>query len=136
VAGSKREFERADVVSVHYVRSERSKGIVSTTELDLMWPWVMLDDSSRGPLVVEKALYDALEKGRIRGAALDDFWIEPLPGDSRWRTTRWGEGGRGEVVMTPHTGFVSWETMENWWVQTRTNLERWSAGKEVLDRLW
>lgn len=83
MAGSKREFERADVLSVHYVRSERSRGIVSATELDLMWPWAMLVDTSRGPLVVEKALYDVLEKGRIRGATLDVFWNEPLPSDSR-----------------------------------------------------
>ncbi len=99
MAGSKREFERADVLSVHYVLSERSRGIVSATKLGLMRASAMLVGTSRGPLIDEDALYDVLEKGKIRGAALDVFWNEPLLGDSRWRTTRWGEGGRSEVVM-------------------------------------
>jgi len=71
------------VLSVHYVLSERSRGIFSATELDLTRPSAMLIKTSRGQLVDEDALYDVLEKGRIRAAALDVFWTEPLPSDSR-----------------------------------------------------
>lgn len=137
VAASKAAlFEGADVLSVHYVLSERSRNIVSATELALLKPSAMVVNTSRGPLIDEDALFDVLDEGKIRGAALDVFWREPLPEDSRWRTTRWGVEGRSEVVMTPHTGFVSEETMESWWVQTSANLERWLAGEEVLNRLW
>lgn len=127
-------FEAADVLSVHYVLSERSHNIVSADELALLRPSAMFVNTSRGPLVDEDALYDVLEKGKILGAALDVFWSEPLPESSRWRSTKWGRDGRSEVVMTPHTGFVSEQTMENWWLQTAENLERWLKGEEVLYR--
>ena len=127
-------FEAADVLSIHYVLSERSRNIVSADELALLKPSAMFVNSSRGPLVDEDALYDVLEKGKIRGAALDVFWSEPLLESSRWRSTKWGRDGRSEVVMTPHTGFVSEQTMENWWLQTAENLDRWLKGEEVLYR--
>ena len=128
-------FEEADVLSVHYVLSERSRNIVSGSELALLKKSAMFINTSRGPLVDEDALYDTVSKGKIRGAALDVFWTEPLPENSRWRTTNWGLEGKSEVVMTPHTGFVSEQTMENWWLQTTENLERWLKGENVLYRL-
>ncbi|MCJ1455618.1 hypothetical protein MMC28_005973 [Mycoblastus sanguinarius] len=129
-------FESADVLSIHYVLSSRSRNIVSATELALLKPSAMLINTSRGPLIDENALFDVLDKGKIRGAALDVFWMEPLPEDSRWRTTRWGRAaGRSEVVMTPHTGFVNEDTMESWWLQTAENVQRWLKGEEVANRL-
>ena len=126
-------FKAADVLSIHYVLSERSRNIVSANALALLKPSAIFVNTSRGPLV-ENALFSILEQGTIRGAALDVFWSEPLPESSRWRTTRWGREGRSNVVMTPHTGFVSEQIMENWWLQTAENLERWLKGEEVLYR--
>lgn len=106
-------FKEADVLSVHYVLSDRSRGIVGKQELGLMKKSSFLVNTSRGPLVDEEALMDVLEKGGIRGAAVDVFEIEPLAGESRWRTTKWGEEGRGKVLLSPHMGYVEEETMGN-----------------------
>lgn len=97
-------FQTADVVSVHYLLSERSRGIVGAKELALMKRTALLLNTSRGPLIDEDALLDTLNNGRIRGAGLDVFWIEPLPVGSPWRTTKWGQDGRSEVVLSPHMG--------------------------------
>lgn len=106
-------FQQADVLSVHYVLSDRSRGIVGKDVLDLMKKSAFLVNTSRGPLVDEDALQTTLEEGKIRGAALDVFEIEPLPADSKWRTVKWGEEGRGKVLLSPHMGYVEEETMGN-----------------------
>ncbi|RFU27418.1 hypothetical protein B7463_g8913, partial [Scytalidium lignicola] len=87
-------FSTADVVSVHYVLSDRSRGMITSKELELMKPLSFFINTSRGPLVVEKDLLDVLKKGKILGAAIDVFEIEPLPKDSEWRTTQWGVNGK------------------------------------------
>jgi lactate dehydrogenase-like 2-hydroxyacid dehydrogenase len=125
-------FRTADVVSVHYVLSERSKGIVGAQELGQMKPSGMLVNTSRGPLVDEAALLDTLRDGRIRGAALDVFDIEPLPSDSPWRNEDWDAKGRSRVLLTPHMGYVEEGTMQTWYEETAENLERLVEGKELL----
>lgn len=103
-AVSKKElFENADVVSLHYVLSPRSRGIVGKEELGWMKSTSVLINSSRGPLIDEGALLETLEKGGIRGAALDVWWKEPLPSDSPWRSYN----GKSELVMSPHMGYVN-----------------------------
>ncbi|RAL13262.1 uncharacterized protein BO97DRAFT_433962 [Aspergillus homomorphus CBS 101889] len=99
-------FREADVVSVHSVLSERSRGIVGRPELAAMKKTALLVNTSRGPLVDEAALLETLASGAIAGAALDVFDPEPLPADSPWRTTAWGQDGRSEVLLTPHTGYA------------------------------
>ena len=132
VASSKRElFEKADVLSVQYVLSERSRGIVGEPELSAMKKNSLLVNTSRGPLVDEKALLKTLNQGGIRGAALDVFDVEPLPLDSEWRTTKWGQEGRSEVLLSPHMGYVEDATMHRWYEQTAQNLKNWLDGKEV-----
>jgi phosphoglycerate dehydrogenase-like enzyme len=125
-------FRTADVVSVHYVLSERSKGIVSAKELDGMKPTGLLVNTSRGPLIDESALLNILRQGRIRGAALDVFDIEPLPADSQWRTQDWTAEGMSRVLLTPHMGYVEEGTMQIWYEETSENLERYIDGKELL----
>ena len=128
-------FKTADVVSIHYVLSPRSVGIVGAQELASMKPTSMLINTSRGPLVDEDALFEALNRRSIRGAALDVFWREPLP-DGRWRNTKWGHSnGRSEMLMTPHMGFVSEETMHSWWQQIDENIRRWLSNRELLNRM-
>ena len=132
VASSKRElFEKADVLSVQYALSDRSRGIVGESELSFMKKNSLLVNTSRGPLVDEKALLKALNQGEIRGAALDVFDEEPLPLDSEWRTTKWGQDSRSEVLLSPHMGFVEEATMHRWYQQTAQNVENWLEGKEV-----
>ncbi|KAM3069213.1 hypothetical protein ACMFMG_010730 [Clarireedia jacksonii] len=120
----------ADVLSVHLVLSDRS-GIVGQKELDLMKKSALLVNTSRGPLIQEDALLDTLEKGRIRGAALDVFDLEPLPKESAWRNSKWGEDGRSQVLLSPHMGYVEEEVMNEWYEEQVDNAERWYQGKEL-----
>lgn len=129
-------FKAADVVSVHIVLSERSRGGIGEKELALMKPSAIFVNTSRGPLVVEEDLLNALDKGRIRAAALDVFELEPLPLDSRWRTTQWGKDGRSQVLLTPHMGYVEQSTLEGWYDQQVENLERWAKGEPMLQSLY
>ncbi|KAH9863005.1 hypothetical protein J1614_010675 [Plenodomus biglobosus] len=132
-AVSKEElFSSSDVISVHYVLSERSKGIVGAKELEGMKPSGLLINTSRGPLVDEAALLQVLRKGRIGGAALDVFDIEPLPADSPWRTEDWDVKGKSRVLLTPHMGYVEEGTLMAWYEETAENLERLVEGRELL----
>ena len=135
VASKEEVFSRADVVSLHYVLSERSRGIVSTQELAWMKASGLLVNTSRGPLVDEAALLDTLRHGRIRGAALDVFDIEPLPADSPWRNEDWDAEGKSRVLLTPHMGYVEEGTLTIWYEETAENLEKLLAGKELLNRI-
>jgi lactate dehydrogenase-like 2-hydroxyacid dehydrogenase len=125
-------FKSADVVSLHYVLSERSKGIVAAQELAWMKPSGLLVNTSRGPLIDEAALIDTLRNGRIRGAALDVYDIEPLPADSPWRNEDWDAEGKSRVLLTPHMGYVEEGTMQIWYEEMAENLERIVEGKELL----
>lgn len=125
-------FEISDVISLHYVLSPRSRGIVGATELSRMKPSALLINTSRGPLIDEAALLDTLRKGLIRGAALDVFDIEPLPAESPWRTESWDAPGKSRVLLTPHMGYVEDGTLQIWYEETAENLERYLSGKELL----
>lgn len=130
VARDKESFLReADVVSVHYVLGERSRGIIGARELGWMKRDAVLVNTSRGPLVDEGALVEALRGGGIRGVGLDVFDVEPLPGDSVWRDRDWGR----KVVLSPHMGYVEEETLENWYRQQAENVERYLKGEELTN---
>lgn len=136
VCGSKEElFKEADVLSVHYVLSERSVGIVGEKELRSMKPSAIVVNTSRGPLIDETALLKVLDEGRIGGAGLDVFDTEPLPKDSPWRSTEWGKNGKSRVLISPHMGYVEEGSMHNWYDQTAQNLERWLRGEELKTRI-
>jgi lactate dehydrogenase-like 2-hydroxyacid dehydrogenase len=134
--GSKKELlEKADVLSVHYVLSDRSKNIIGADELNMIKPSAIIVNTSRGPLINGEALLDALQKGKIRGAALDVYDVEPLPTDSPWRTTKWGVDGRSEVLLSPHMGYAEGEVLKRWYEECAENVERFLDGKELLNRL-
>lgn len=124
-------FKQADVLSVHYVLSDRSRGIVGASDLALLKPTALFVNTSRGPLVDEPALLDVLAKGKIKGAALDVFELEPLPLDSEWRTTKWGVEGRSNVLLSPHMGYVDNGTMNAWYEEQVEIVEQWYGGKEL-----
>ena len=135
VVGKEELFREADVVSLHLVLSGRSKGIVGEKELGMMKKSALLVNTSRGPLVEEGALIEALERGGIQGAALDTYDIEPLPKSHPLRSNKWGTEGRGEVLLSPHMGYVERETLDAFYAETAQNLERWLDGKELLNRM-
>jgi phosphoglycerate dehydrogenase-like enzyme len=91
---------RSDVLTIHLKLSERSTGLVGTAELALMKPTALLVNTSRGPIVDEPALVDALRSGTIGGAALDVFDTEPLPAGHPLRAL-------DNVLATPHIGYVA-----------------------------
>ncbi|KAJ6780781.1 hypothetical protein PWT90_05685 [Aphanocladium album] len=128
-------FSKADVVSVHLVLSDRSRGLITADDLRRMKPESFFVNTSRGPLVVEDDLIDILKQGRIRGAALDVFDIEPVPADSPWRTTAWGKDGRSQVLLTPHTGYVEHATIKSWYKRQVEEILRWKNGEELAMRL-
>jgi phosphoglycerate dehydrogenase-like enzyme len=93
-------FRRADVLSIHLVLSERTRGLVGRDELELMKPSAILVNTSRGPIVDEAALADALERRSIRSAGIDVFETEPLPDDHPFRRL-------DNMICTPHLGYVT-----------------------------
>jgi phosphoglycerate dehydrogenase-like enzyme len=129
-------FSTADVVSVHLVLSDRSRGGIAKADLMRMKKGAIFVNTSRGPLVVEENLLEVLEQGRIRAAALDVFDLEPLPLDSRWRTTKWGQDGRSRVLLTPHMGYVEEATLDAWYEQQVENLLRWEKGEPLVQSLY
>ncbi|KAF2096085.1 D-isomer specific 2-hydroxyacid dehydrogenase [Rhizodiscina lignyota] len=131
-ASSKKELcETADILSVHYVLSDRSRGIVGAEELAQLKPSALVVNTSRGPLIDEEALLKTLEQGKIWGAALDVFDVEPLPASSPWRTTAWGKDGRSEVLLSPHMGYVEEDAMRRWYEDTAINVETWLEGRKL-----
>lgn len=117
-------FATADVVSLHLVLGERSRGIVGAEDIAAMKPTAWLINTARAGLVDEAALVDALAHRRIAGAGLDVFSVEPLPADHPLR-------GLPNTVLTPHLGYV---TQENYTVFYREALEdilAWAAGAPV-----
>jgi phosphoglycerate dehydrogenase-like enzyme len=117
-------FATADVVSLHLILSERTRGVVGAAELGAMKPTAWLVNTSRAGLVEEAALLAALREQRIAGAGLDVFSEEPLPAGHPLLTLP-------NVVLTPHLGYV---TRENYAVFYRDALEdilAWRAGAPV-----
>ena len=122
---SKQElFEQADVLSVHLVLSDRSRGLVDAQALDWMKPSALLINTARGPIVNEAALIKALQKRRLAGAALDVFEQEPLPPHHPFRTL-------DTVLATPHVGYVSRQNYQQFFSQMIEDIQAWSAGEPI-----
>jgi phosphoglycerate dehydrogenase-like enzyme len=116
---SKEELlRRADVVSIHLVLSERSRGLIGAAELSLMKPTARLVNTSRGPIVVEAALIAALNAGQIAGASIDVYDTEPLPADHPYRRIP-------NLLATPHIGYVSRALYERFYRDTVSNILTW-----------
>jgi phosphoglycerate dehydrogenase-like enzyme len=117
-------FREADIVTVHLVLSERTRGIIGARELALMKPTALLVNTSRGPLVDEAALIDLLRRKAIAGAALDVFATEPLPADHPFRSL-------DNVLATPHIGYVTQESYKVYYHETIECIAAWLAGKPI-----
>jgi phosphoglycerate dehydrogenase-like enzyme len=117
-------FRRADVVSVHYALSDRSRGLVGAAELGAMKPGAYLVNTSRGPIVDADALLAALEAGAIAGAGIDVYDAEPLPVDHPLRRAP-------RTVLTPHLGYVTEDTYAIFFGDAVEDVLAWLDGTPV-----
>lgn len=115
---------RSDVLSVHLVLSDRTRGLIGAPELARMKPSALLVNSSRGPIVDEPALVDALQRNVIAGAALDVFDVEPLPAAHPLRSLP-------TAVLTPHLGYVVDELYGTFYRDAVEDIARFAAGTPV-----
>ena len=104
-------FRRAEILSIHVRLSERTRHLVTGRELTLMQRGSYLINTSRGPIVVEADLVEALRTGHLAGAGLDVFDEEPPPADHPFRTM-------DNVTMTPHLGYVTRDTLRAFYADT------------------
>lgn len=123
LVGKEELLSMSDVVTIHLVLSDRTRGIIGAADLMRMKPGAVLVNTSRGPLVDEKALIAALRRGRLT-AALDVFDREPLPADHPLR-------GIPNLVMTPHLGYGTSETFKDFYRQSVENAVAFLDGKPV-----
>ena len=115
---------RADVVTIHLVLGERTRGLIGAPELARMRPTAYLVNTSRGPIVDEGALIRALETRAIAGAGLDVYDEEPLPLDHPFRRLP-------NTVITPHLGYVTEETYRIFYRQALEDVRAFLAGAPV-----
>ena len=113
-----RLFAEADVLTIHLVLVEATRNLVGAGELAQMKPTSWLINTSRGPIVNEDALIQALQSNRIAGAALDVFNTEPLPANDLFRTLP-------NVLGTPHLGYVSRQQYEVYYSDTVAAIVAW-----------
>ena len=114
-------FTQSDFITIHLVLSERSRGLVGAAEFARMKPGAVLINTSRGPIVDERAMIAALEEKRIGGVGLDVYDIEPLPADHRLRQL-------DNAVLSPHLGYVSDGTYREYFEDIVDNIAQWRAG--------
>ena len=117
-------FEQADILTVHLVLSDRSRGLVDAEALGWMKPGARLVNTARGPIVDEQALIHALESGQLAGAALDVFADEPLPLDHPFRRLP-------NVLATPHVGYVSEQNYQQFYGQMIEGIRAWASGAPI-----
>lgn len=113
----------SDVVSIHLVLSDRTRGLVGAKELAAMKPGAILVNVSRGPIIDEAALLDCLSGKRIH-AALDVYDREPLPADHPLRSAP-------NTILAPHVGYVNDETYRIFHEDSVENVAAWLAGKPI-----
>jgi D-3-phosphoglycerate dehydrogenase len=117
-------FANADIITIHVVLSDRSRGLVGAADLARMKPTSYLVNTARGPIVDENALLETLKARKIAGAAVDVFSVEPLPVDHPFRKL-------DNVVLTPHLGYVTRETFIAHYSQMVEGIDGWFKGEPV-----
>jgi len=116
-------FAQSDVVTIHLVLGERTRGVVTAADLGRMKAGAVLVNTSRGPIVVEKDLLKTLKKGKIH-AALDVYDQEPLPAKHPLRKL-------ANVTLSPHLGYVHDDNYRLFYGDSMENVAAWMAGKPV-----
>jgi phosphoglycerate dehydrogenase-like enzyme len=121
-------FATADIITIHVVLSQRSRGLVGAADLARMKPSAYLVNTARGPIVDESALLEALQQKRIAGAGIDVFSVEPLPVDHPFRKL-------DNLVLTPHLGYATQEGLRTHYGQMVECIDAWTKGGEPLRKL-
>jgi phosphoglycerate dehydrogenase-like enzyme len=117
-------FREADYVTIHLQLGTRNRALVGARDLALMKPTAYLINTSRGPIVEERALIECLEQQRIAGAGLDVFDVEPLPEEHPLRSMP-------NTVITPHQGYVVRENYDVFYQGAVRNVQSWLDGTVV-----
>lgn len=117
-------FRESDVLSIHVVLSERTRGAVGQQELSWMKPSALLVNTSRGPIIQEPALLDALENQRIAGVGIDVYDQEPLPADHPLRSVP-------NALLTGHCGYVTRENFQQAYGDAVEGMLAWHSGNPV-----
>ncbi|MFC4002361.1 D-2-hydroxyacid dehydrogenase family protein [Prauserella oleivorans] len=124
-AVSKEELLReSDIVTIHLVLSRRTRGLLGAAELAAMKPTAWLVNTSRGPIVEEQALVEALRERRIGGAAIDVYATEPLPADHPLRSLP-------NTILTPHIGYVVRDLYEVFYRGAVEDIAAYQAGEPI-----
>lgn len=117
-------FSASDILTLHIRLSERTRHIVAAADIARMKKGAYLVNTSRGPIIEEAALVNALQTRAIAGAALDVYDTEPLPRDHPLRSLR-------NTLLLPHVGYVTDGMYRNYWPQTAENIAAWLDGKPI-----
>jgi phosphoglycerate dehydrogenase-like enzyme len=117
-------LENSDFITIHTVLSDRTKNLITKKDLELMKETAFLINTSRGPIINEFDLVEALEKNIIAGAGLDVYDIEPLPENHKLRFLP-------NALLLPHLGYVTKENYEVFYSQMYENLEAFKEGKPI-----
>jgi phosphoglycerate dehydrogenase-like enzyme len=124
-AVDKRElFSTADVISIHVPLSDASRGLIGSADLALMKPSAYLINTSRGPIVNEAALIDVLQAGRIAGAGLDVYDVEPLPVDHPLRSLP-------NTLLLPHIGYVTSDNYHTFYRHAVEDIAAFTSGEPI-----
>ncbi len=117
-------MSRADVITIHLVLSERTRGLIGAREFGLMKPTAIVANTSRGPIIDEAAMVAALQDRRIHAACLDVYDTEPLPADHVLRRLE-------NTVITPHLGYVTQANFRTYYADTVEAISAWRAGAAI-----
>ena len=117
-------FGTADVVTIHLVLGDRTRGLVTSADLGRMKPGAFLVNTSRGPIVNEQDLIDGLKKGKPSHAGLDVYEHEPLPADHPLRKME-------NVTLSPHLGYVNTDVFGHFYGESVKNIEAWLDGNPI-----
>ena len=117
-------LSQSDYISIHLILSDRSRGLIGAEELKQMKPSAYLVNTSRGPIVDEDALLEALQNHKIAGAGIDVYSEEPLPVGSPFRTL-------DNVLLTPHMGYVATNNISRMYSDAAEDIAAFLDGNPV-----
>ncbi|MGH3674811.1 MAG: 2-hydroxyacid dehydrogenase [Mycobacterium sp.] len=117
---------KGDIVSLHLPLTADTTGLLDDAALALMKPGAVVVNTSRGPIIDEGALVDALRDGRLAAAGLDVFAVEPIPADNPLLRLN-------NVVLTPHVTWYTADTMRRYLAEAVDNCRRLRDGRELAN---
>ena len=117
-------LKNSDIISIHLVLGEKYKNLITKKELGRMTKTSFLITTSRGAIINEKDLVEALKDDKIAGVGLDVYEIEPLPQDHKLRFL-------SNALLLPHIGYVTAENYSKFYLQMIENLTSCLKNKPI-----